>query len=66
MNILRQSYPESAARCEAIKRLLAPLAANDIPALVSILREFEAITVKNLRVEPFWQRTPFPPDEKYL
>jgi hypothetical protein len=36
------------------------LAVDDRPELVRQLREWEAYTVRNLRIESIWQPTPFP------
>lgn len=46
---------------ELITKTLCPLlAANDIAGMVRLLREWEAYTVRQLKLEAIWERTPFP------
>jgi hypothetical protein len=40
--------------------LCPPLATNDVPALVRQLHTWEEYTVKQLKLEKIWERTPFP------
>jgi hypothetical protein len=43
-----------------LRALCAALAANDRAGLAKLLHEWEALTVKNLRIEHLWQPTAFP------
>ncbi len=43
-----------------LKTLCPLLASNDVPALVRQLHAWEEYTVKQLKLEKIWERTPFP------
>jgi hypothetical protein len=46
---------------DRITKTLCPLiAANDRPALARLLRDWEADSVKKLKLEKLWEPTPFP------
>ncbi len=46
---------------DRITKELCPLiAANDRPGLARLLHGYEAQSVKNLKLEKFWEPTPFP------
>ena len=46
---------------DRITKTLCPLiAANDRPGLVRLLRDWEAYSVKRLKLEKLWEPTPFP------
>lgn len=42
------------------KQICARLAANDAAGIASLLHEWEATTVRNLKIEHLWEPTPFP------
>ncbi len=44
------------------KELCPVIAANDRPGLARLLHTYEAQSVKNLKLEKFWEPTPFPID----
>jgi hypothetical protein len=47
--------------CEHVVRELCPrIAANDRRGLVRLLHAYEAASVKRLKLEKLWERTPFP------
>jgi len=55
------SAPDLREVFSMIVDVLCPmLAVDDRPELVRQLREWEAYTVRNLRIESIWQPTPFP------
>lgn len=55
------SMPDMSDEFDRITKVLCPLlAANDIPGMVRLLREWEAYTVKQLKLETIWEPTPFP------
>ncbi|WP_132032145.1 hypothetical protein [Aquabacter spiritensis] len=43
-----------------LRALCALLDADDRPGLAALLHDWEAITVRNFRIEKFWTPTPFP------
>ena len=43
-----------------VKELGPPVAARDRAAVATLLREWEAYTAKKLKLEKYWQPTPFP------
>ena len=45
---------------EVVEPLTEPLLANDVAALAQILHDWEANSVKKLKLEKFWEPTPFP------
>jgi hypothetical protein len=51
---------DARAHFARLRALCAALAANDRACLAKLLHEWEALTVKNLRIEHLWQPTPFP------
>ncbi|RAI45792.1 hypothetical protein CH341_01975 [Rhodoplanes roseus] len=51
---------ESRARYRRVRQLCARLDADDRPGLAALLHEWEAITVRNLKIERLWEPTPFP------
>ena len=51
---------EDRAQLRRLKELCARLAADDRRGLAQLLHEWEAITVKNLKLEHLWEPTPFP------
>ena len=42
------------------RQICARLAANDIAAVAALLHDWEATTVRNLKIEHLWKPTPFP------
>ena len=57
----RRYVPRMAEEYERITTALCPLiAANDRPGLVRLLHDCEAYSVKRLKLEKLWERTPFP------
>jgi hypothetical protein len=44
----------------AVQELCPRVAANDRAGLANLLHRYEAQSVKNLKIEKFWERTPFP------
>ena len=44
----------------AAQELCPLVAANDRAGLANLLHSYEAQSVKNLKIEKYWQRTPFP------
>lgn len=58
----RRAYlPDMQEAYDRITQELCPLvAANDHAGLARLLHGYEAQSVKNLKVEKFWERTPFP------
>ena len=55
-------YYDDNARAEYARLvdLCALLAADDRPGLIRLLHEWEAATVRNLKIEHIWEPTPFP------
>ncbi|WP_146604344.1 hypothetical protein [Rhodoplanes roseus] len=53
---------EGRAKYQRIRELCARLEADDRSGLAALLHEWEAITVKNLKIETLWEPTPFPPE----
>ncbi|MDC7784080.1 hypothetical protein PQJ75_05485 [Rhodoplanes sp. TEM] len=51
---------EGRAKYRRIRELCARLEADDRPGLAALLHEWEAITVRNLKIETLWEPTPFP------
>jgi hypothetical protein len=47
-------------RYAGINRIRELLAENDRAGLIALLHEWEAATVKRLKLEPYWEPTPFP------
>ena len=57
----RYYLPDMRERYDRVTQELCPLvAANDRPGLARLLHSYEVQSVKNLKVEKFWERTPFP------
>ena len=57
----RRYYSDMQEAYDRVTQELCPLvAANDRPGLARLLHSYEALLVKNLKVEKFWERTPFP------
>jgi len=59
----REGWLKSSRRerfIEIVEPLTEPLLANDVAALAQILHDWEATSVKNLKLEKFWEPTPFP------
>jgi hypothetical protein len=58
----KRSYlPDMQEEYDRITKELCPLiAANDRPGLARLLHGYEAQSAKNLKVEKFWEPTPFP------
>jgi hypothetical protein len=54
---------EDKARVRQLKELCRRLAADDRRGLAQLLHEWEATTVKNLKLEHLWEPTPFPLEE---
>ena len=48
----------------AVQELCPLVAANDRAGLANILHSYEAQSVKNLKIEKYWERTPFPIEMK--
>jgi hypothetical protein len=48
------------AKYRGLVKLSEFLAAGDRSGLARILHDWEAFTVKNLKIEHLWERTPFP------
>ena len=48
------------AEFRRMKELCRRLAADDRPGLAALLHEWEAQTVRNLKIELLWEPTPFP------
>jgi len=44
----------------AVQELCPLVAANDRAGLANLLHSYEAQSVKNLKIEKYWERTPFP------
>jgi hypothetical protein len=59
-----RDYPgfdeDDRAKYRGLVKLSEFLAAGDRPGLAGILHDWEAFTVKNLKIEHIWERTPFP------
>lgn len=59
-----QMYQEDVAAydqyLENMKRLLTFVVARDLGALADLLREWEALRVRHIGIEQYWQPTPFP------
>ena len=51
---------EDWALLDGLKKLCACLAADDREGMAKILHDWEAQTVKNLKVDHLWEPTPFP------
>lgn len=51
---------EDRAECARLCTLCARLKADDRAGLAQLLHEWEAATVRNLKIEHIWQPTPFP------
>ena len=51
---------EDLEELERLRALCARLTADDRAGMASLLHEWEAATVKNLKIEHLWQQTPFP------
>ena len=43
-----------------LRKFCALLAADDRAGLAKALHEWEALTVKNLKIESLWETTPYP------
>lgn len=57
----RRYLPDMQERYDRVTKELCPLiAANDRPGLAQLLHSYEAQSVKNLKLEKFWEPTPFP------
>lgn len=53
--------PDTRERYDSITKTLCPLlAANDRSGLAGFLRDCEAYSVKKMKLEKFWEPTPFP------
>ena len=53
--------PDMQEKYDRVTKELCPLiAANDRPGLARLLHAYEAQSVKNLKLEQFWEPTPFP------
>lgn len=50
-------------RAQRLTMLVGLLDAGDRAGLAALLHEWEATTVKNLKIEHLWERTPFPLEE---
>jgi hypothetical protein len=51
---------DSRQKFHRLHELCARLKADDRPGLAQLLHEWEARTVRNLKIEHLWERTPFP------
>ncbi len=49
-----------------LRELCARLMADDRPSLVQLLHDWETLTVKNLKIEHLWERTPFPLEQSAI
>jgi hypothetical protein len=57
----RRYLPNMQERYDRVTKELCPLiAANDRSGLARLLHGYEAQSVKNLKLEKFWEPTPFP------
>jgi hypothetical protein len=57
----RRYLPDMQHKYDWVTKELCPLiAANDRPGLARLLHDYEAQSVKNLKLEKFWESTPFP------
>lgn len=56
---------EDKAKLLRLKELCRRLAADDRAGLAALLHEWEAATVKNLKLEHLWEPTPFPLEEQF-
>jgi hypothetical protein len=57
----RKHLPRMQEEYDRVTKELCPLiAANDRPGLARLLHGYEAQSVKNLKLEKFWEPTPFP------
>ena len=53
--------PDMQDKYDRVTKELCPLiAANDRPGLARLLHAYEAQSIKNLKLEQFWEPTPFP------
>ncbi|MEZ5849036.1 MAG: hypothetical protein R3D68_00105 [Hyphomicrobiaceae bacterium] len=52
--------PEAIAIMQRAKSICPLAAADDRAGIARLLHEWEAATVKNLKIEHLWQPTPFP------
>jgi hypothetical protein len=51
---------ETREKYRQLRKLCACLAAGEREALAQLLHDWEALTVKNLKIEHLWEQTPFP------
>jgi hypothetical protein len=57
----RAEYFYMQEKYDRVVQGLCPLvASNDRAGLAKLLHSYEAQSVKNLKIEKFWERTPFP------
>jgi hypothetical protein len=55
---------DSKATFRRVRELCARLAVDDRPGLAQLLHQWEAETVRNLKIEHLWEPTPFPLEQQ--
>jgi len=59
-DVVKRADDDGRQEFERVLQLSALLAADDRKGLAALLHEWEAATVKNLKIEHLWEPTPFP------